>query len=106
MSKKHISRNAKVNIGKERIEILMNLAEKAVREGKEDRAARYVDIARRIGMKTRTGIPKEFRFCKGCFTPLVPGVSCTTRLNGHKVVTTCEICGTVRRVPYIREQRK
>lgn len=106
MAKRHLSRNVLSDIGRERIEILTSLAEKAVREDRRDRAIRYVILARRVGMKTRTGIPKEFGYCKKCFYPMIPGVSCRVRLNGHAVVTFCENCGEAGRKPYIREQRK
>lgn len=106
MSKKHRSRNSASDIGRERITILIRLAEEAVEGGEDDRAVRYVTLARRIGMRTRTDIPKSFRFCKACGIPLMPGRNCRIRLGGHKVITVCGRCGEVRRMPYIREQRK
>ncbi len=81
------------------------MADDAVKEGKPDRARRYVDLARRIGMKTRTGIPKEYRYCHDCLIPLIPGVNCTVRLNNGKVCMTCAECGVVKRQPYTREQK-
>ncbi|MBP6021127.1 MAG: ribonuclease P protein component 4 [Candidatus Methanomethylophilaceae archaeon] len=106
MSKRRPSRNSTSDIGRERISILIRLAEKAVAEGDDEHAVRYVNLARRIGMRTRTEIPKDFRFCKGCGIPLVPGRNCRVRLGGHKVITVCGRCGEVKRMPYIREQRK
>ena len=106
MSKRHLSQKTVSEIGRTRISRLMDLSEEAVRSGRHDRARRYVEIARRIGMKTRLNIPKDRPYCKACLIPLMPGVSCTVRLSDHKVVTTCGMCGTVRRRPYLREQRK
>lgn len=106
MSKKRLSRNATVRIGNERICTLIDLAYDAVRKDRDDLASRYVMIAKRIGMKTQTGIPKEFRYCKKCCLPMIPGINCTVRLNGHKTVTTCAKCGAVRRIPYLKEQRE
>lgn len=106
MSKKHSSRNTTAKLGRERISILTGLAGEAVKNGEDGRAVRYVSLARRIGMKTRTEMPKGFRYCKGCSIPLVPGMNCRVRLGGHKVITVCGRCGEVRRMPYIREQRK
>ena len=105
MSKRRISQKDVSRIGADRIARLMALSEQAVRDGREDRARRYVDLARRIGMKTRTGIPKEWRYCKGCLLPMMPGLTCTVRLSNHKVCVTCGSCGTVRRKPYLEEQR-
>ena len=105
MSKRRISQKDVSKIGADRIARLMALSEQAVRDGKEERARRYVDLARRIGMKTRTKIPQEWRYCKNCLIPLMPGRTCRVRLSSHKVCITCGMCGTVRRLPYIEEQR-
>ncbi len=86
--------------------MLLELAEQAVRDGRDDRAVRYVDLARRIGMKTRTPLPSGFRYCRGCLRPLIPGLNCDVRLTGRKVVTTCRSCGTLRRVPYLKEKKR
>ncbi|MFA6804662.1 MAG: ribonuclease P protein component 4 [Candidatus Methanomethylophilaceae archaeon] len=106
MSKRHLPRNAVTQIGNERISILTDLAYSAAREGRDDRASRYIMLAKRIGMKTRTGIPKEFKYCKECCLPMIPGTNCRVRLDGHKVITTCTKCGAVRRMPYLKEQRE
>jgi RNase P subunit RPR2 len=38
--------------------------------------------------------------------PLVPGISSTVRLTSGKIVTTCNECGTLRRMPYLKEREK
>lgn len=105
MSKRRISQKDVSKIGEERIARLISLSEEAVIQGRPDRARRYVELARRIGMKTRTGMPADWRYCKDCLIPLMPGRTCRVRLSSHKVCITCEMCGTVRRLPYIKEQR-
>ncbi len=105
MSKRRISSRQAADIGRQRIEQLTSMAVEAVKEGKSERARRYVDLARRIGMKTRTGIPKEFRYCEGCLIPLVPGINCIVRLNNGKVSITCKECAVIKRLPYMREQK-
>ena len=98
--------NAMVHeIGRERISKLLDLSEIAVRNGNDERAKRYVEIARNISGKTQVAMPKERRFCKNCLLPMIPGVNCTVRLSNHKVCMRCDRCGEVRRLPYIREQR-
>jgi len=98
--------NAKVHeIGEERIDKLLTMSLEAVHDGRDDRARRYVGIARAISGKTRVKMPKERRYCKNCNLPMVPGKNCTVRLNKHKVCIRCDVCGEVRRIPYIREQR-
>ncbi|MDR0309901.1 MAG: ribonuclease P protein component 4 [Candidatus Methanoplasma sp.] len=106
MSKRRISKNAVVGIGEERISILAGLSADALREGREDHARRYVSLARSISRKTKAKIPAEFRYCKKCLIPLVPGINCTVRLTGKKIVTGCQNCGGLRRMPYIEERRK
>ena len=92
-------------IGAERIDRLLTMSEEAVRIGREDRARRYVDIARAVSGKTRVKIPKDRKYCKNCRIPMMPGVNCTVRLSNHKVCMRGDACGEVRRIPYIREQR-
>lgn len=106
MSKRRVAPKTVSEIGRNRITRLMDLSEDAVRKNNPDRARRYVWLARRIGMKTRIGVPKERIYCKKCLIPLIPGVDCRVRLSDHKVVVTCGMCGTIRRTPYLREQRR
>lgn len=106
MSKKRISKNAVANIGAERISILTELSKTALADGREDLAKRYVYLARSIGRKTRVKMPAEFVYCKKCLMPLVPGTSCTVRLTGGKIVTTCHNCGGLKRMPYTKEKGK
>lgn len=103
---KHIPKNVVRNIGSERVSILTDLSVKAAKEGKDERARRYVELSRAICGKTRVDMPDRFRYCKKCYLPLVPGTNCTVRLTGHKIVSRCKCCGTVWRMPYLKEQRK
>jgi ribonuclease P protein subunit RPR2 len=106
MSKRRISSQKKNAIGAERIDRLLTLSRVAASDGHEDRAKRYVELARRIGMKTRTKMPEGLGFCKGCMLPLVPGVNCRVRLSNHHVTTCCTSCGRIHRRPYLKEQRQ
>ncbi|MCW4032308.1 MAG: ribonuclease P protein component 4 [Candidatus Bathyarchaeota archaeon] len=96
-------------IARERIEILMKLAQKSVHED-PDLAKRYVTLARKIGMKCQLRLPKNLKMfiCKGCGNLLVPGTNCRVRLrsdNGSRVVLTCLKCNTVKRFPLTREKK-
>ena len=102
---KHMSKGALRSIGEQRVRTLTELSTEAVRDGRDDRARRYVELSLRICGKTRVRMPDGFRYCNGCHLPLIPGVNCRVRLTGHKVVTACP-CGEVRRRPYLREQRQ
>ena len=90
------------DIAAARIEKLMAMSEEQAAFGDMDLARRYVDIARRISMRTKTEIPKEHIYCKAC---LAPGTF-RVRLRSHKVIMRCTECGTIKRVPYLREQRE
>lgn len=102
---KHLSRKDIRNIGSERIAVLTDLSRQAVRDGRDDRARRYMHLARAIGGKTQTAMPEGFRYCKKCLLPMMPGTNCRIRLTGSRISATC-ICGNVWRMPYLREQKK
>lgn len=95
-------------IAKERIEKLFRLASEC-HSRDPVLADRYVELARKIGMKCQVRIPKRFKmcFCKECNSFLVPGVSSRIR-NRHdgkgKVIITCLKCGMIKRYPMNREK--
>jgi ribonuclease P protein subunit RPR2 len=90
-----------VDMAEQRIKRLFELAEQAYSR-RPDLADRYVDIARRISMRHRVGIPGELkrRVCKGCGSFLVPGNNCRVRLDGNNILITCMKCGAIMRYPY------
>jgi len=55
---------------------------------------KYVSLARKIAMKYTISIPKELkrRFCKHCYSYLVPGKNCRVRIQKHRVIYSCEKC--------------
>ncbi|MDR0778080.1 MAG: ribonuclease P protein component 4 [Methanomassiliicoccaceae archaeon] len=104
MSKKRMPRSEIGAIAGTRINTLMRMSKEQASYGDMDLARRYVDIARRISMRTKTKIPKEHIYCKNCLAPMAPGTF-TVRLRSHKVIMRCTECGSVKRIPYIKEQR-
>ncbi len=102
---KRISHREVRKLGDQRIAILTGLSLEAVKEGKNDRARRYVQIARAICGKAQTQVPDGFRYCKKCFLPSIPGITCRVRLTGGKISSSC-VCGNVWRMPYLKEQKK
>jgi len=64
-------------------------------------AARYVEIARKLGMRHRISIPKRYRhlFCRKCGAFLQPGFNTRVRVQNRKVIRCCQECGAIRRVP-------
>lgn len=102
---KHMPRKEIRKIGNDRVAILVDLSREAVKNGKDDRARRYVELARAICGKAQTEMPRDFRYCKECLLPLIPGINCKVRLTAGKIVSSCS-CGNLWRMPYLKEQRK
>jgi len=62
---------------------------------------RYVALARKISMKTKTRIPGNFKkqFCKHCYTFLKPGENCRIRTKDKKLIYYCKNCKKYMRFP-------
>ncbi len=96
------------DIAGERIDILMKLAGKEFK-GHPERSNRYVELARKIGMRYNVRIPKASRnFCKKCYKFIVPGKNSVVRSSARtrSMETKCLECGEVTRMPYAIEKRK
>lgn len=94
------------SIARERMNRLLSLAEEEALKGNIERGRRYVELARKIGMRTNTRMPKGFMFCEQCDVPLVPGRNCRVRLRSNHVSIRCFDCGYVKRHPYLEEKRR
>jgi ribonuclease P protein subunit RPR2 len=100
---RRIDRGTVSEIALIRIDKLMALSKERASAGDIEHAKLYVQLARRIGMRTKTKIPKEHRYCKNCCAPMTPDTS-RVRLRSHRVVMQCAVCGHIKRIPYLREQ--
>ncbi|HON81912.1 MAG TPA: ribonuclease P [Methanoregulaceae archaeon] len=62
---------------------------------------RCVALARRIAMRQRVRIDREFRrqFCRHCHAFLVVGRNMRVRIHRGKVIVTCRECGRQMRYP-------
>lgn len=63
---------------------------------------KYILLLRRILMKARVSIPKdwEFKICRKCNTLLIPGVTARIRLRSNRIshiTYTCLICKNKKR---------
>ena len=94
-----------VDIAKERMDLLMEQADQAALSGQMEQADRYIDMARRVGMRYNVRFRPEHRgrFCKACYRYMLPGSTSRTRLKRGRRVTTCLRCGHVMRSP-LRER--
>ncbi|MFH8080777.1 MAG: ribonuclease P [Candidatus Aenigmatarchaeota archaeon] len=91
-----------IQIAKERIGILLSLARKIV-EKHPERAKRYIQLARKIGLRYNVRLGKLKRtFCKNCNIPLIAGKTCLHRLDSSKKTLNiiCKSCGNIIRIPY------
>lgn len=91
-----------IKIAKERIDILFGLAEKELRRNPE-RSRRYVELARKIGLKYNVRLRKlKRKFCKNCNTLLKPGLTSDVFLDtkDKSVVVICKNCEKIYRYRY------
>ncbi|OYT43287.1 MAG: hypothetical protein B6U88_01460 [Candidatus Aenigmarchaeota archaeon ex4484_56] len=101
---------SKKEIAERRINILFRLAEEMLRKGRYDKVKRYIELSRKISMRINYTIPKELkrRFCKKCNMLLIPGISCTVRLNPKTktVNIKCFNCNNIKRYPYEQNRKR
>jgi len=103
MSRKKIYMLKKLQntIAKRRINQLFLMAEKMASSGDITLSNRYVEIARKISMRYKISIPKEFkrRVCKNCYKYLVQGLNCRIRIHRGKLIIYCYNCKNYTRIP-------
>jgi len=88
-------------IAKERIGILFGLAEDEMKNHPK-RSKRYVELARKIGMRYNIRLAKEQKrkFCKNCNSVLKPGVTSQQRTEKGKLIIKCRKCNKIYRYPF------
>ena len=103
MAKKKISKSMQKKIGKERISILFSKAEEVYNQDPL-LSNRYVTLARKISMKLRMRIAPEYKkkFCKHCYSFLMPGKNSRIRINSGKVIILCKECNKFMRIPLLK----
>jgi ribonuclease P protein subunit RPR2 len=91
-------------IALERIKILFEEAEKAVKQKRFELAKKYIQRAKNIGMRCNVKIPKYLRvkFCKNCGSFLFPGKNAKIKIDSEKKVIKikCLNCGRYRTYKY------
>ncbi|MFP3872740.1 MAG: ribonuclease P protein component 4 [Candidatus Aenigmatarchaeota archaeon] len=103
-----MSRRKHRRIARNRIRVLFEEAEKAALNEEFGRADRYVELARKIGMRHNVSLPSEYkrRVCKNCYSYLHPSKTCSVRLKNGLLVTRCFQCGTINRYGYKRDPKE
>lgn len=106
MSKKTTTKKQQKEISKKRILTLFNQAEKTYKKNLS-LANRYITIARKIAMKSRTKIPSTLKrkFCKHCYNYLTPKNS-RIRIRDQKIIIYCENCKKYTRIPIKQKKYK
>ncbi len=102
--------NSTKRIALQRVHTLFGLAKEVIREDPE-LAQRYIQIARRIAMRTQLKLPKEYRrlICRKCKSFILPGVNCRIRIQHRRephMVITCLNCGGHTRIPLKRREKQ
>ena len=98
MGKPPINKKKQKEIAKERIRILFAKADASFPSPLSNR---YVTLARKIAMKTKSRIPIELKrkFCKHCYKYLRSGKNSRTRTRDGKVIISCFECKKFTRIP-------
>lgn len=108
MSKK-IQKNKKnqKRIALNRMQKLFQLAHSNAIAKNFELADRYVFIARKISMKYLVPIPAEFkrRFCKHCYSYLLPSVNSRYRIHDKRLVIFCFNCKKYTRFPLKNKEK-
>lgn len=102
---RHKSKGEIREIAKERIAILLGLAEEESKSAKMGRSRRYAELACKIAMRYQIEMPREYkrRICKKCGAFLVFGKNATSRTADGAVSVKCGECGNIVRIPFSRE---
>jgi ribonuclease P protein subunit RPR2 len=100
-------RSERKRIASRRIRKLFEMALKIYHDEPE-LANNYVNLARKMGMRYKVRIPKEYRLliCAKCKRFIIPGSNSRVRLQQRRephVVITCLRCGGYNRIPIRRK---
>ncbi|WGI17934.1 hypothetical protein [Methanonatronarchaeum sp. AMET-Sl] len=100
-------KNHTKDLATQRIEKLFKEAEKQYKQNPE-LSHRYMEIAWKLKLKTRTTIPKKYkhRICRKCQSYLVPGQNQKTRIHRSKIIKTCKECGHTKRIHLTSNKEK
>lgn len=104
-AKKLLKKKREAKQAKKQIEEYFKLASTAFSKSKK-LANDYIRKARNLAMKYKIRLSKELkrRFCKHCYSYLVPGKNLRIRLYGRKVIYYCLECKKFMRFPYYKRK--
>jgi ribonuclease P protein subunit RPR2 len=92
-----------IEIAKERIKILFEQAEKTKEQSLSNK---YIQTARKIGMKFNLKLPRYFnrKFCKHCYN-YFKNDNLRVRTKNNKVIYTCLNCKKFTRYPIPKKSK-
>jgi RNase P subunit RPR2 len=95
-------------VARDRMEGLLRMGGERLSAGDPASAARYVRLARKIGMRYNVRMSPAMRrsFCPSCSSYLSEGINARTRLKAGRVTRTCLACGAVTRMGFRRRTAK
>ncbi|MDO9536708.1 MAG: ribonuclease P [Thermoplasmata archaeon] len=95
------AKNKRRTIAKERIILLLDMAEQRALADEMPLADRYAQLARKIGMRYQISMPRGFnlRFCRQCLKYLVPGKNARFRTSAGRLSRQCLGCSSIYRMP-------
>jgi ribonuclease P protein subunit RPR2 len=102
VSKRRVSNREMRAIAEHRMAILLDLSRLEALSGRSERSQRYFKLAKAIGMRTNTPLPRGTLYCRKCESLMLPGRNCRVRLRNGRIVMHCLDCDTVRRRPYVQ----
>ncbi|MFB6241434.1 MAG: ribonuclease P protein component 4 [Candidatus Nanosalina sp.] len=82
------------SIAEERIKKLLEKAEERERDGRDELSRRYIELARKIGERTQTEIPRDLqkKFCSNC-NQLLNSPNVKIRKKENFITYRCLNCG-------------
>jgi len=97
-----MGRKKNKKIARRRIKILFEEAEKAALDSELERSDRYVELARKLGMRHNISLESKYkrRICKKCYSYLHPSKTCRIRIKEGSLITKCLKCGSINRFEY------
>lgn len=102
MKRKYKNKSIKQKeIAKDRIKVLFAQAKEKFNKNPK-LSNRYVKLARELAMKYKIRILPELKrkFCKHCYSYLVPSKNLRVRTHNKKVIYYCLECKKYTRIPY------
>ncbi len=98
-------KNIRKKVASERIKELLKSSE--LHKNDEVLSRNSIRTAVAISRRHKIRISSKFKrkFCKKCFTILIPNKTVRVRTGKGKVTFTCLNCGNIKRIPYSKEKK-